>query len=137
MVIALQRDGAAAERGQLLDAEDQHRVVLPGQQRVPCQVHAGGAAGAGVLDVVDRDALEPQIAHDQLAEDHAAQDVGAVDRLDAAGRHVGIGQRLQDCLLRQLRRQHGGVPAERRHRAAMDVDVLHLAYLSFSRSIRP
>ena len=41
---------------QLLDAEHQHGVVLLGEQRVARQVHAGGAAGAGVLDVVDRDA---------------------------------------------------------------------------------
>ena len=125
MIIALQRDGAATELRQLFDAEHQHGVVLVGQHRVACQVHAGGAAGAGVLDVVDRDAVEPEIANDHLSEDHAAEHVGAVDRLNVARLHAGVVHRGKDGALSQFGSKHTGVAAERRHCGTGDVDVLH------------
>ncbi|MCY1272313.1 hypothetical protein D9M70_208890 [compost metagenome] len=130
LVVALHGDGAAAELGQLLDAEHQHPLVLTGQQCVARQVHGGGAAGAGVLDVVDRDARKAQVTQDHLAEDHAAQHVGAVDRLDILERHARIGHGFDDRLLGQFRRHHTLVTAEAGHGAA---HYMHLAHWRASR----
>ncbi|MNF73187.1 hypothetical protein D3C84_551820 [compost metagenome] len=130
LVIALHRDGAAAELGQLLDAEHQHPLVLPGEQRMACQVHGGGAAGAGVLDVVDRDAGKAQVADYHLPEDHAAEDVGAVNRLDILQLQAGVGHGVDDRLLGQFRRHHTLVAAEAGHGPA---HYMHLAHWRASR----
>ena len=109
----------------LFDAEDEHGVVLLRQQGMARQVHAGGAAGAGVLDVVDRDAAHAQVADDQLAQDHAAEHVGAIDRLDLVEGRAGVFDGAQDGLLRQFGGVYPGVAAEGGHRAARNIDVWH------------
>ncbi|MNR19321.1 hypothetical protein D3C85_1361080 [compost metagenome] len=126
----MHRDHAAAQRGQLLDAEHQHAFVLAGQQGMTRQMHRRGAAGAGVFNVVDRNAFEAQIAQDHLAKDHPAQYVGTVHGLNIRQLQTGVGHRIENRPLRQFRCHHARVTAEDGHRAA---HYMHLSHGRVSR----
>ncbi|MNO71610.1 hypothetical protein D3C76_625280 [compost metagenome] len=124
-VIALHGDGATAQRRQLLDAEHQHPFVLPGLQGMAGQVHGGGTTGAGVFDVVDGNALEAQVAQNDLAENHPAQHIGAINRLDIGQCQAGVGHGVEDCALCKFRRPHTGMAAEGCHGCAHYVHLAH------------
>ncbi|MNN20009.1 hypothetical protein D3C81_1332690 [compost metagenome] len=96
------------------------------------QVHAGGAAGAGVLHVVDRQAGLAEIAQQHLAEDHAAEHVAGVEGLYRTELDAGIAQGTQHGFLGQVLHR-GVVAAEAGHRCAGDVDgLVHAADSGFS-----
>ncbi|MCY1536554.1 hypothetical protein D9M68_720140 [compost metagenome] len=135
VVIELQRNGAAAELGQLLDTEDQHAAVLTGHQCMARQVHGRGTAGTGVFDVVDRDALETEVADDDLTKDHASEHVGAIDGVDVAQIGPSVFQCAKDGLLCQFRGLHANMAAKRRHGHAVNVcGCAHLNRPSFAAS---
>ena len=100
-VVAAQRQRAAAQAAQLVHAEHHYGVVLAGLERRQRGIEGGGAAGAGVVDVVHRAAGGVQFAQRALAGQRGADGVAAVKGLHILGGDARIVQCLENRVLRQ------------------------------------
>ena len=111
----------------LFGADSQSHLHLARTHRLHRQVEGRAGAGAGVLEVVDRDALDAQraqrdlAAHHGLALQHALRGVGEIGGLDVGDGQAGVGQRGVDGIGGELLDAAVEELAGRRHADAGDV----------------
>ena len=115
----------------LLGADRQRHVRGSGLQALHGEVERGTARGAGVLDVVDRDTLDTDLAEDHLARDRdlplqqAVGHAGVVGDANLRRGAAGIRQCANQCFAGEILETALGMAAEHRHGDAGNVDLTH------------
>ena len=126
------REGLDLVRDVHLFAADRQRDIGSARlQALHREIEARTARGAGVLDVVDRNSLDADLAEDDLARDRdlalqrAVRHARVVGDADVARLASGVLQRALERLAREVVDRALRMAPEYRHRNAGNVDVSH------------